>query len=154
MTPLPFRAFLTVEPSGVMSFDSIHGFRLWRVTDWLKHRGGMRIHYGDLAAQRTIVVDHLEFLPAQTPGLDYDVLGRRIARVSLAMALGIAFTNDIGGNGRLLYRCFPRDEANRMLDALHALARSMRGEPQESDEASSDLQAATVYRDAGVIVLR
>lgn len=152
MPPLPFRALWTVDPWGVLCFDLTAGFRLWRATDWLRHRGGMRAHYADLAATRTIVVDHLEFRPNARPGLDHDELGRVIARVSLAMAFGIAASAPV--DDRYLRRCFTRDEAARIMDALGALAGELRREPLPPSEATADVNAAIIARTSDAIAIR
>lgn len=154
MTLLPFRALWTVDPWGVLAFDATDGFRLWRASDWLRHRGGMRAHYADLAAGRTIVVDHLEFVPSKPPGLDQDELGRRVARVSLAMAIGIAFSRDAGLDQQHLCRCFTRDEAERVMNALEALAHVIRHDSSPPSEATADVRAATVHRTNDVVVIQ
>ena len=118
----------------------------------MRHRGGMRAHYDDLATTRTIVVDHLEFSPNAQPGLGFDELGRLTARVTLAMAFGIAASAPV--DDRYLHRCFTRDEAARIMDALGALAGELMREPLPSSEATADLNAATVYRTDDVLVIR
>lgn len=154
MPPLLFRALWTVEPWGVLCFDLTNGFRLWRATDWLRHRGGMRAHYADLAATRTIVVDHLEFVPNAQPGLGYDELGRLTARVALAMAFGVTFSRDEGVDEPYLRRCFSRDDAARIMDAVHALARELLRDPLPPCEGTADVHAATLHRTDDVLVIR
>lgn len=154
MLPLPFRALWTVEPWGVLCFDLTNGFRLWRANDWLRHRGGMRAHYADLAATRTIVVDHLEFVPNARPGLGHDVLGRLTARVTLAMAFGITASRDEAVDERYLRRCFSRDEAARIMNALGALAAKVMRNPLSPSEATADMNAATVYLSDDLLVIR
>jgi hypothetical protein len=154
MEPLPFRALWSIEPWGVLCFDSTDGFRLWRATDWLRHRGGMRAHYDDLATTRTVIVDHLEFVPNARPGLDYDGLGRRFARVTLAMAVGIAFSRDEGADEPYLRRCFSRDTAERVMDALHALERELKHNPSLPCKSTADLRVATIIRTDNVIVIQ
>lgn len=152
MPQLPFRALWTVEPWGVFAFDPTSGFRLWRANDWLRHRGGMRAHYEDLAVGRTIFVDHLKFAPNARPGIGYDAFGRRIAHVTLAMAFGIAVSGTV--NERYLRRCFGRDEAMRIIDALGALAGELMREPIPPSRATADLTTATVHRCHDRLVIR
>jgi hypothetical protein len=154
MELLPFRALWSIDPWGVLCFDLANGFRLWRATDWLRHRGGMRVHYDDLATTRTIMVDHLEFVPNARPGLDHDALGRRTARVTLAMALGIAFSRDEGVDQRYLRRCFSSDEAQKIMNAVHAFARELKHDPLPPCRGTADVCSATIHRTEGVIMVQ
>lgn len=152
MEPLPFRALWTVEPWGVLAFDPTNGFQLWRATEWLRHRGGMRAHYADLAAARTIVVDHLEFQPHARPGLDHDELGRSIARISLTMAFGMAASEPV--DDRYLQRCFSRDDAARIMDALNALAHELARDPLPPSGLTADFNAAMIARTSDALIIR
>ncbi len=151
---LPFRALVTIEPFGVLSFDPLDGFRLWRWRQWLHHRGGNRAHYDDLAATRTIVVDHLEFCPGERSGLGRDELGRVTASVTLAMAFGIVFSHDDGVDGAYLHRCFGHDEARRIMDAVHALARELKRDLLPLCKGTADVNASIIHRSNEVLVMR
>jgi hypothetical protein len=155
METLPFRALWTTEPWGVMSFDLDNGFRLWRGREWLRHRGGMRSHYGDIASSRTIMVDHLEFCPESSPGIGADVLGRRIGLVTLAMVVGIVTSRDDQGvDHSYLSRCFARSEAELIMAALGAFAAELNNSSLAPSEENAYTKSAIVYRKGRRLVIR
>lgn len=100
------------------------------------------------------MVDHLEFKPHARPGFDYDELGRRFACVTLAMAMGISFSRDEAVDERYLRRCFSRDDAERIMDEVHALANELMRDPLPPCKIAADLRATTIHRTDDVISIQ
>lgn len=157
MTDEPFIALYASAADGVLCFDRTNGFKLWRVGAWVRHRGGMRAHWRDVAAGRTVIVHSLEFRPYAAFGIERDSQGALIGRVPLAMAFGIAASGPV--DERYLRRCFSPHEAERIMDGLHLLICEMQREPPPpyitpGDSIYHETRRAIVGRTPDALVIR
>ena len=83
---------------------------------------------------------------------DHPAKGVLFARRSTA--LGIAFSREEGVDERYLHRCFSRDEAEQVMDAVHAFARDLKHDPLPPCKATADLRAAIIHRTDNVILIQ
>lgn len=114
----------------------------------------MRAHYADVAERRTIIVDHLEYVPTKQPGLGIDELGRQIATVNQAMVFAITFCRDDGVDERYLERCFSRSEIERIIRGIDDIIRVMGREGHGLTLSSGNSPVAVALNGAGSRIIR